>query len=437
MLFCYYKAAGDNKDLSPATDDGSNVYQAIMTAVKKIDLMSDKVKSLEEHIVRQDKRIEELIASSGKESGSDNSDASRGKPSLPKPKNNITHEDSGSNDSDASKVKPSRPKSKKNRIQEEKDRQYKMLQQKLKSLDKDSRAGSGESSGSDEGLDMKAMRRKMSKKQKSKCKQRVAAVLKHAGATFPDDEFVTSSSSGTESGNSRGKYKYRKKVKSGATIKKRPVVRTELWPHTIANEEDGEEITSENISLAKFFTCFTYIMIECKGLEVKGRTALLHAVSMVMEDLYWSEARSFHNIVMVKLEQDRLDWGSDFTALAEDFIDKKVRQSMKGKGASGFSSTNRSYGYNRYNNNYNNRNFGNNNKSVGKGYGSYSKSFTGKNKTLYNSVCKQYNFGSCTYGDKCNRWHVCWTCAEAGKVGEFHRASSHDNSRAKQAEPRS
>ena len=54
--------------------------------------------------------------------------------------------------------------------------------------------------------------------------------------------------------------------------------------------------------------------------------------------------------------------------------------------------------------------------------------FQEKNKSLYNSVCKQWNFGTCSFGDRCNRWHVCWTCAEAGKVGEAHRASSHDKS---------
>ena len=83
-------------------------------------------------------------------------------------------------------------------------------------------------------------------------------------------------------------------------------------------------------------------MMDCKSLEAKGRTSLLHAVSLVLEAFYWSEARSFHNIVMVKVEQDRLDWASDFGALAEDFIDRKVRQSVKSKGASGFSTTNRS-----------------------------------------------------------------------------------------------
>ena len=100
-------------------------------------------------------------------------------------------------------------------------------------------------------------------------------------------------------------------------------MRTELWPHTIANEEDGDEVTSENISLAKFFSCFTYIMLESNKSEARGRTALLHAVSLVLEALFWTEARTFHNIVMLKLEQGRLDWSSDFTLHAEVYIDKK------------------------------------------------------------------------------------------------------------------
>ena len=59
------------------------------------------------------------------------------------------------------------------------------------------------------------------------------------------------------------KKRRRSKVKSGAVIKKRAVVKTELWPHTIANEEDGENISIEDISLSKFFSCFTFIMINC------------------------------------------------------------------------------------------------------------------------------------------------------------------------------
>ena len=52
-------------------------------------------------------------------------------------------------------------------------------------------------------------------------------------------------------------------VKSGAEVKMRPDIKTEVWPHTIANEDDGEDTTSEDISLSKKNSCFTYLMITC------------------------------------------------------------------------------------------------------------------------------------------------------------------------------
>ena len=79
-------------------------------------------------------------------------------------------------------------------------------------------------------------------------------------------------------------------MKSGAKIQKRPVIKTELWPHTIANEDDGENITSENINLSKFLSCFTYIVTCCGGVESRGRSALLHAVTTVLEYLQWTDA---------------------------------------------------------------------------------------------------------------------------------------------------
>ena len=168
-------------------------------------------------------------------------------------------------------------------------------------------------------------------------------------------------------------------------------------------------------------------MLESNKSEAKGRTALLHAVSLVLEVLFWTEARTFHNVVMLKLEQGRLDWSSDFTVLAEVYVDKKVRQSYKARNSTGNNSSGRASFYNKSNNNFNYS------RNPGRGYGSgnSSKKFSGKSKSLYSSVCKQWNFGSCSYGDKCNRWHVCWSCAEAGKVGENHRASSHDTSATK------
>ena len=281
------------------------------------------------------------------------------------------------------------------------------MQEKLKNKGKKNKESGAESDNgtedvgsSDSEVDLRTMRKKMSKKQKSKCQQRVSSVLKHAGAVFPEDDFETSSSSGTGSDSSSGrKHRRRRKFKSGAAIKKRPVVRTELWPHTIANEEDGDEVTSENISLAKFFSCFTYIMLESSKLEARGRTALLHAVSLVLEALFWTEARTFHNVVMLKIEQGRLDWTSDFTVLAEVYVDKKVKQSFRTRNSAGNNAFGRSSYYSKSNGNLN---YG---KNPGRGYGlgNNSKKFSGKGKSLYSSVCKQWNFGSCSYGDKCNR----------------------------------
>ena len=167
----------------------------------------------------------------------------------------------------------------------------------------------------------------MSKRQKDLCSSKVASRLKQAGATFPSDDFETTSSSGKES---HSVYDKRKKIKSGAKVKTRPVVRTELWPH-IANEDDGEDVTSENITLAKFFSCFTFIMASCSRLEAKVRPVLLHPISTVLEYLQWSESHIFHNMIMTKIEQGRIEWDADFMSLADDFIDKKVRLGLRSR----------------------------------------------------------------------------------------------------------
>ena len=267
----------------------------------------------------------------------------------------------------------------------------------------------------------------MGRKKKSKCKKREAVLLKEAGARFPDQDFSATSSSGTDTDSGRDRCRHKRKVKSGASIKKRPVVRTELWPHTVANEEDGEEVTCDSISLAKFYSCFTLIMLDCRRSESRGRTTLLHAVSLVLEALFWAEARTFHNLIMVKIEQDRLSWSDDFTALAEAFIDKKVRGSIKSKGTA---TAGKSGWYGKSSGSYG--------KKGSYGYSSNSSKYSSRNKPVYNSVCKQWNFTTCTYGERCNRWHMCWTCAEAGKIGEAHKASSHDkaNARPRQTEQR-
>ena len=61
----------------------------------------------------------------------------------------------------------------------------------------------------------------------------------------------------------------------------------------------------------------------------------MHAVCKVFECLTWTETRTFHNLIMIKLEQDRIDWNSYFRMLANQYLDNKVRLCMKARGSSG------------------------------------------------------------------------------------------------------
>ena len=379
-----------------------NMLEELGLAVSKIDLLNDKVKQLESVIDAKDSKIieqkaviDKFNASSSEASGSER----------------------GQQKSNGGKVIN---KSKIFRVDEEKERHFRLLQAKLR----ESKVGDGASKKtnseefSDEDLDLKSMKKKMSRKQRNACNSGVARRLRDVGAIFPDDDFETSTSSGTDSDMCNKKCSHRRQVKSGVKVKKRPVMKTELWPHTIANEEDGEDVTSDNISLAKFYSCYTQIMTSCRRDEAQGRSALLQAVSSVLEYLQWSEARTFHNLVMVKIEQGRANWFSDFSSLAESFIDKKVRMSWKNKTyyASGSSSYKGSY-------------YGKGeNKGYGKGFrGSGAKFNAGRGKPLYGAVCWQWNFETYSYGEDCMRWHICKQCAEAGKLGEPHKASTHES----------
>ena len=359
----------------------SEDISALIEAVGKIDLLTTTVLKLENTIHKQGQRLELL-------------------------------EESARSSQESSQEKKKKCKSKKERVSEEKERQLKVVREKLNTKAKES--SSSEEEVSDVGVNLKNIKKKLSKKDRDQCNGKVALTLKNVGAVFPEDDFSTSSNSGKESESDDGACRHKKKVKSGAKVKKRPVVKTLLWPHTIANEEDGDDTNSENISLSKFLSCFTFIMASCNGLESRGRSVLLHAVSLVLEYVQWSEARTFHNLIMVKLEQDRLNWASDFMALAEGFIDKKVRLSLKSKYTPGGAN---SYGKASYFN-----------KGSGKNFKSPSqRSSAGKGKPLFGAICWQWNYSTCTYGDECKRWHVCKSCAEAGKLGEHHKASSHES----------
>ena len=117
-------------------------------------------------------------------------------------------------------------------------------------------------------------------------------------------------------------------------------------------------------------------MVSCGKWEAKGRAALLHAVCLVFECLPWTEARAFHNLIMIKLEQGRIDWAADFAELAGQFLEKRVRLSLRSRGSATGGS----------------KPYSNSNKSFGKGYGGHNEGRFGynsnKNRSLYALICK-------------------------------------------------
>ena len=391
--------------------DLNSVLSQMMAKIDKMstDLTSlrDKVSSIERTSKAHNHRLSTL------ERQSDISDNSEGK--------------GGQRGGSRVDPKPARSKTlieKKSKVEDEKQRTLKVILESM--IDKGRRRDteSEKELSSDEEVNARKMHKKMSTKQKSDAEEVIQAILKQIGGSFPvDEEIITrNSDSGTdsESGSSkRSRSRSRRGIKSGAKVKKRPVVRTELWPHTIANEDDGEDVTSENIGLAKFLSCFCYILTTCEGAEAAGRAALLYAVASVLECLPWSEARSFHNVVMTKLEQDRIDWSTDFSTMAEQFLNKKVRLGMRSKNsASNSASGSKSF-------------YGNN---VGKGFGNYGRPrFTrrefspSKSKGQSSEPCRQWNSGWCTYGKFCKKEHCCLTCFNNDGKTEQHRATYHWN----------
>ena len=160
-------------------------------------------------------------------------------------------------------------------------------------------------------------------------------------------------------------------------------------------------------------------MLSCgREVESQGRASLLHAVSKVFEYLPWSEARTFHNLMMVKIEQDRINWLSNFTALADEYVDKKVMTSLRAKRTTAQSTDMANYYYKTVDQ-----------RGLGKVRGGSNYNYQDKldnSKFLQNVICwPLWNYSSCSYGDKCKCWYACRTCTEAGKLGEPHKAPHH------------
>ena len=49
-----------------------------------------------------------------------------------------------------------------------------------------------------------------------------------------------------------------------------------------------------------------------------------------------------------------------------------------------------------------------------------------RSKAVQSLICHQWNAGTCSFGTECRRWHTCKSCAEAGKIGQKHKAISHE-----------
>ena len=395
------KAAGAPVKAIAAPPQLSDIMALLQNMNKTVNTLTEDVSNLKENFGVQASKIEQLEAMSRASSRA----SSRVATSCDEAR--TSQGPSGSQGVKSSKK--SNSKSKQSRQDEEKIRSLQVVSNQLKELkekqsrDKDSQAGA--ESSDDSLFNVKALKKKMSKREKQACDLKVSDRLEQAGGFFPEDDSSSSNggpnSSGTESESGR-RRRSRRKVKSGADVKKRPVIRTYLWPHTVANEEDDEDLTCDTIGLPRFLSCFTLIMLNCGKVEKAGRANFLNAFSAVYECLPWTEARSFHNMVMLRLEQGEISWQEDFLKLAHKFLDRKVRQSLRTRSTvAGSSSYNKS----------------------GRRYSSYS-----KGKALYGSVCKSWNRGVCTYGEKCKFKHVCWTCFEAGKTGEQHKALFHSNS---------
>ena len=131
-------------------------------------------------------------------------------------------------------------KDKKDRIEEEKARGLKVMRDQLRDRGRTDSTSQAEGNGSAASsiFELGDVWKKMSKKQKKVCEQKVSGRISQVGAVFQTEESSTSGSSSSSSGTNsdsgsrrRSSSRSRRKVKSGAKLIKRPVIRTELWPH--------------------------------------------------------------------------------------------------------------------------------------------------------------------------------------------------------------
>ena len=387
------------------TDEVAGLKRVLVSQIDRLHGVEENVRQLARRVTEPSSGTLGTVPSSGTLSAVPSS-GTLGAQGQDPVRNRIQQQYSNLNLPAPIRVEPS--KRRRDRVEFERERTLNILLDKLTTRDQPDTATSDNNTADE--LDLLGLKKSMPRLLREESSRRAAQRLEESGAMFPAEEVQVSSASGMESDErSSSSVRRRRKVKSGAEVKIRPVKKTELWPHTIANEQDGEDATCDNISLAKFLASATLIVTKTRGIESSGRSLLLHATMVVLGCLPWTEARLFHNLVMIKLEQARIRWDTDFTILANEFIDRKVRQSLKSKSQATGGGSSRS-----------------GNQGQGKGYGNCNPNPKGKS-SAYALVCYQWNESTCTYGAKCKRWHVCRTCAEAGKPGEDHKSINCSN----------
>ena len=143
------------------------------------------------------------------------------------------------------------------RVEEEKIRILRVAEEQLKRIELESDMENGLSvEESEEKVKTGKGASRTNKDRSSRHKQSGAYATRAIWDSF--------SSESSESDEESKRKRQKRQVKSGSKVKKRLVKRTELWPHTIALEDDGEEVSCDDIGFAKFLSCFTYIMSTCE-----------------------------------------------------------------------------------------------------------------------------------------------------------------------------
>ena len=125
-----------------------------------------------------------------------------------------------------------------NRVEVEKYRQLPVVQEEMRRQER-SRSNEEEEEGSQEDQSGGNVAGNMTKAQMEEVDRKVSEILAQSGGTLPQDDFSPSSgndsttdSSDRDSSETRSqsrRHGRKKKVKSGAKVKKREVVRQETW----------------------------------------------------------------------------------------------------------------------------------------------------------------------------------------------------------------